>query len=90
MKTKKAGPGRPRTRSEDIVVFNAQLTSRARNRLKALAQVEDDYAYKILESAFWSMWESLPPRRREAAEKIAKALESIRETSRAQSPGKNG
>lgn len=64
-------PGRPPSRPKDLVVFNTQLTREAKAKLKALAQVEHTYAYSLLESAFWRLWESLPAEKRQAAEIVA-------------------
>lgn len=78
----KRSPGRPRSRPENLVVFNALLTEEAKDRLKALSQLEGTYAYTILEQAFWERWKSLPSGRREAAEMIASAIESARAEAR--------
>lgn len=77
---KKKRPGRPSTRPPDLVVFNAQLTERAKARLQALAQLEGRPAYAVLEEAFWLRWESLPAQRRKEAETIASTIERARET----------
>lgn len=71
--------GRPRTRPDDTVVFNAQMSQKAKNRLKALAQIEDRYAYAVLETAFWDFWDRLPDDRRQAADQIARAVEGARQ-----------
>lgn len=63
--------GRPRSRPKHLVVFNAQMSPEAKTKLKALAQVENTYAYALLEDAFWRYWEALPRDKRRAAETIA-------------------
>ena len=77
MKSKK--PGRPRSRPDDLVVFNAQMTTKAKERLKALAQVEGKHAYTLLEDGFWQFWESLEDDKRSAAEQIVSILEKSRD-----------
>lgn len=76
MKSRK--PGRPRSRPEDLVFFNAQMSAKARDRLKALAQIEGKHAYVVLEEAFWSSWQSLQTDKRKAAELIASTVEKAR------------
>lgn len=76
MKTK--GPGRPRTRAADLVVFNAQMSRRAKRRLQALAQLDGTSASMWLEEAFWARWGKLSGEKREAAETIAAAIERAR------------
>lgn len=71
-------PGRPRSRPADLVVFNAQMTADARDRLKAMAHLEGTHAYALLEEAFWRWWRSLPTDRRAAAEMVAKAVAAAR------------
>ncbi len=73
MKTRK--PGRPRTRQPDLLVFNTQMSRKAKLRLKALAQLEDKAAYIVLEDAFWYRWKDLPEATRGAAELIASTVE---------------
>ena len=75
---KRRKPGRPPTRSEDLVFFNAQMTTKARDRLKALAQIEGKHAYVLLEEAFWSNWQVLDAGKRKAAELIASTVEKAR------------
>ncbi len=72
---KKRRVGRPRTRQPDLLVFNTQMTAKAKTRLKALAQLEGIPSYILLEKAFWQCWESLSPDRREGAEQIASIIE---------------
>ena len=71
--------GRPLSRAKDLEPFTAHLSKKAKDRLKALAQVQRRHAYKILEEAFWTHWKSLPERDRVAAETMASALESVRD-----------
>lgn len=74
----KQPPGRPRSRPEDLVVFNAQMSAAAKDRLKAIAHLEGTHAYALLEEAFWRWWQSLPKNRRERAEMIAAAVAEAR------------
>jgi len=73
-------PGRPRSRPTDLVVFNAQMTADAKDRLKAIAHLEGTHAYALLEEAFWEWWQALPESRRDRAELIAKAVAEARRT----------
>jgi len=72
--------GRPRTRPPDLLVFNTQMTRKAKARLKALAQLEGAAAYRVLEDAFWHRWKDLSESKRDSAELIASTIEkSMRE-----------
>ncbi len=75
---KREGPGRPPSRPKDLVAFTALMSPRAKQRLKALAQLEHNHAYALLEVAFWEFWEQLPRDRRSAAEMIAAAIEDAK------------
>lgn len=72
-------PGRPRTRSRDLETITTHLTPQAKRRLKALAQVQGDPAYELVEQAFWKLWEDLPSPRRDAAEALIRLLDGARE-----------
>jgi len=73
---KSSHPGRPTSRPKDLVTFTALMSPRAKQRLKALAQLEHNHAYALLETAFWKLWEQLPKNKRAAAETIATAIET--------------
>jgi predicted DNA-binding ribbon-helix-helix protein len=51
------------------------MTPEAKARLKALAQIEGEAAYIVLENAFWHRWESLSEKKRDRAELIAATIE---------------
>jgi len=68
---KSSRPGRPTSRPKDLVTFTALMSPRAKQRLKALAQL-------VLETAFWEFWEQLPKNKRTAAETIATAIEAAK------------
>ncbi len=68
------GPGRPKTRRPDLVVFNAQMTPEAKARLQVLAQLEHTPAYVVLEEAFWRHWRSMPASQRQRAETLLSLL----------------
>lgn len=70
--------GRPATRPEGLEPFTAHLTKEAKTRLKALAQIEGEHAYKIVEQAFWRHWQALPAAKREAAEAIISLVDKAR------------
>lgn len=73
---KRRGPGRPRTRPEGMLIFNALITPEAKARLKALAEIEETYAYRLLEDAFWDRWNNLPEEKRLKAEALAEGIEA--------------
>lgn len=73
---KKRGPGRPRTRRPDMLMFNASITPEAKARLMALAEVEGEHAYALLEAAFWDRWKALPTAKRRQAEELASSIET--------------
>ena len=58
--------------------FTARLTRDAKRRLMALSQIKGDPAYELLEQAFWSHWEGLPPSQKEAAEAIIRLVDEAR------------
>lgn len=60
------------------MIFTAQMTSSAKDRLKAIAHLEETHAYALLEEAFWQWWGELPENRRERAERIAEAVAEAR------------
>lgn len=72
---KKKRIGRPRTRQPGLLVFNTQMTPKAKARLKALAQINGASAYIVLEEAFWQCWNSLSEEKRDCAELIASTIE---------------
>ncbi len=57
------------------MVFNTLITPEAKARLKALAEIEGSYAYRVLEDSFWDRWNSLPAGKRRKAEALAKGFE---------------
>lgn len=71
-------PGRPRSRPLGMVPLTVLLSPRAKRRAKALAQVQGRPTYQVMESAFWSLWKSLPEDKRDAAEAIAALIEEAR------------
>lgn len=72
-KRKKRG-GKPQTEQ-----FTTRLTPRAKDRLKAISQLEEETAYAILEKGFWLWWETeLSPEKRKAAEAFSVAVEKLR------------
>lgn len=75
----KRSAGRPRTRPVELVIFTAQMTPNAKDRLKAIAHLEGTHAYTLLEEAFWQWWRALPENRRERAEVIAKTVAEARQ-----------
>ena len=58
------------------MVFNTLISPRAKARLKALAEVEGVYAYRVLEESFWERWERLPAATRGKAEALAQGIEA--------------
>lgn len=66
--------GRPVSRPEDLEVFTARLTPDAKRRLMALAAVQGEHAYQLLEKAFWTHWQTLPSGDKAAAEAIVEAV----------------
>ena len=71
--TKKPKGAEPK--EADRLPFSARLTPGAKARLDALAYLTQENAYVLLENAFWTYWNSLPPADRDSAESMAKARE---------------
>lgn len=70
--------GEASTTAADLEPFTARLTRDAKRRLMALSQIKGDPAYELLEQAFWSHWEGLPPSQKEAAESIIRLVDEAR------------
>lgn len=68
-----------RGEKEETEQFTTRLTPRAKDRLKAVAQLGEETAYAILEGAFWHYWNTaLSKEKRDAAEAFSVAMAKLR------------
>lgn len=74
MKRKRGRPKSP----EPLETFTLRITPRAKRRLRALAEVSGKPSNAVIEAAFWQHLAALPKPTREAVERIASTVESMR------------